>query len=95
MNENEYVITVEHKASDEPYLSAIFKDDKLMGILQNERVSEIINVEHVASFLVAIASSERYYPEALKLDGEKYIRENTTVIPAIDIIGDNFIEMDF
>lgn len=92
---SDYIITAKQIGTDEPYLSAIFKDNKLMSIVQNERVSNTINVAHVASFLVAIASDERYYPEALKLDSEKYILENTTVIPSINIIGDNFIEIDF
>lgn len=90
-----YVITAKNIDTDEAYLSAIFKDDKLMGIVQNKCVSDTINVEHVAKFLLAIGSDDRYYPEALKLDSKKYIQENTRVIPAIDVVGDNFVEIDF
>lgn len=93
---SDYAITAKNVGTDEVYLSAVFKDDKLMNIIQNERVSDTINVKHIAKFLVAISSENRYYPEALKLDVEKYIRENTVVIPAIDVVGDNYIvELDF
>ena len=93
---SDYAITVKNVGTDEVYLSAVFKDDKLMGIIQNERISDTINVEHIAKFLVAISSENRYYPALLKLDVEKYIRENTVVIPAIDVVGDNYlVELDF
>lgn len=92
---SKYVITAKSTVTDEPYLSAIFEENRLVGIVQNERISDAVNVAHVASFLIAISSDNRYYPEELKIDGEKYIRENTTVIPAIDVIGDNFVEIDF
>ena len=93
---SDYAITAKNVGSDEAYLSAVFKDDKLMGIIQNERISDTINVEHIAKFLVAISSENRYYSEALKLDAEKYIRENTVVISAINVVGDNYlVELDF
>lgn len=92
---SDYVITAKKIDTDEAYLSAVFKDDKLMGIVQNKCVSDTINVEHIAKFLLAINSENRYYPEELKLNGKKYIQENTTVIPAIDVVGDNFVEIDF
>lgn len=93
---SDYAITAKNVGTDEAYLSAVFKDDKLMGIIQNERISDTINLEHIAKFLVAISSENRYYSEALKLDAEKYIRENTVVISAINVVGDNYlVELDF
>lgn len=92
---SDYVITAKNIDTDEAYLSAVFKDDKLMGIVQNKCVSDTVNVEHVAKFLIAISSDKCYYPEELKLDSKKYIQENTTIIPAIDAVGDNFVEVDF
>lgn len=96
---SEYVITAKKIGTDEPYLSAIFRregrKDMLMGIIQNERVSANVDVAHVASFLLAIRSDDRYYPEEARNDGKKYILENTKVMPAIDVIGNDVVELDF
>ncbi|MDT2922734.1 hypothetical protein P7H94_12455 [Lactococcus lactis] len=89
---DDYVITAVKAGSDVPYLSAIFLDKKLVGIIQNKTVSSDFNIENVAKFLCAIRSYNRYYPQ----DIEVFIKNNLTIVEAIDDISDNHIvELDF
>lgn len=89
---DDYVITAVKAGTDVPYLSAIFRDNKLVAIIQNKKVSLDVKTEDVAKFLLAIKSDKRYYPQ----DIADFIKNNLTVVEAIDDIRDNHIvELDF
>ncbi|MDT2871656.1 hypothetical protein P7H89_12815 [Lactococcus lactis] len=90
---DDYVITAVKAGSDVPYLSAIFLDNKLVGIIQNKTVSSDVKTEDVAKFLYAIRSDDRYYPQ----DIAGFIKNNLTVVAANDDIRDNnhIVELDF
>lgn len=89
---DDYVITGLKAGTDVPYLSAIFRDNKLIGIIQNKKFSSDVKTEDVAKFLLAIKSDERYYPK----DIAAFMKNNLTVVEAIDDIRDNHIvELDF
>lgn len=89
---DDYVITGLKAGTDVPYLSAIFRDNRLIGIIQNKKFSSDVKTEDVAKFLLAIKSDERYYPK----DIAAFMKNNLTVVEAIDDIRDNHIvELDF
>ncbi|HFI0602649.1 TPA: hypothetical protein ACGO9Z_002175 [Streptococcus suis] len=93
---SEYVITVKHNASDEPYLSAIVEDvdggKAVKRIVQNSNVSDVVNAEHIKSFLAYINNST--IEELPPLDD--FIKNGVIVVPAQGKIGDNYItELDF
>lgn len=89
---DDYVITGLKAGTDVPYLSAIFQDNKLVAIIQNKKVSSDVKTEDVAKFLLDIKSDERYYPK----DIAAFMKNNLTVVEAIDDIRDNHIvELDF
>lgn len=88
---SEYVITAKSADTDEAYLSAIFEDNKLVAIVQNKKVSSEVKIEHIAKFLLSIKSEERYYPKYISSFIENYV----SVIDAIDVVGDNFVVIDF
>ena len=89
---DDHVITAVKAGSDVPYLSAIFLDKKLVGIIQNKNVSSDVKTEDVEKFLLAIRSDNRYYPQ----DIAGFIKNNLTVVEANHNIRDNhFVELDF
>ena len=79
------------KGSDTAYLSAIFEDNKLVGIVQNKNVSSEVNSEHVAKFLLAINNDEYFYPKNIA----EFIEDNVTVIESIDVVNDFIEVIDF
>lgn len=88
----EYAITAKKKGSDEAYLSAIFKDNKLVAVVQNKKVSSEVKTEDVAKFLLAIESDKYYYPQNIS----DFINNEVHLIETIDVIGDSYIrELDF
>ena len=76
---SKYVITAKTADTDEAYLSAIFEDNKLVNIVQNKKVSSEVKIE------------QRYYPK----DISSFIENHVSVIDAIDVVGDNFVAIDF
>lgn len=93
---SEYVITVKHNASDEPYLSAIVEDvdggKVVKRIVQNSNISDVINAEHIKRFLAYINNSTIEQLPSL----DYFIKNSVIVIPAQGKIGDNYItELDF
>lgn len=88
---SKYVITAKTVDTDEAYLSAIFEDNKLVNIVQNKKVSSEVKIEHISKFLLSIVSEERYYPK----DISSFIENHVSVIDAIDVVGDNFVAIDF
>ena len=58
---------------------------------QNKKVSSEVKIEHIAKFLLSIKSEERYYPK----DISSFIENYVSVIDAIDVVGDNFVVIDF
>ena len=88
---SEYVITAKSADTDEAYLSAIFEDNKLVAIVQNKKVTSEVKIEHIAKFLLSIKSEERYYPK----DISSFIENYVSVIDALDVVGDNFVVIDF
>ena len=85
------VITAVIKGSGTAYLSAIFEDNKLVGIVQNKNVSSEVNSEHVAKFLLAINNDEYFYPKNIA----EFIEDNVTVIESIDVVNDFIEVIDF
>ena len=88
---SKYVITAKTADTDEAYLSAIFEDNKLVNIVQNKKVSSEVKIEHISKFLLSIVSEERYYAK----DISSFIENHVSVIDAIDVVGDNFVAIDF
>ena len=88
---SKYVITAKTADTDEAYLSAIFEDNKLVNIVKNKKVSSEVKIEHISKFLLSIVSEERYYPK----DISSFIENHVSVIDAIDVVGDNFVAIDF
>lgn len=88
---SDFVITAKKVNTDEAYLSAIFKDNHLVSVVQNKKISATLQIEHIAKFLLAIKSDEYYYPKNI----EDFIKNNVEIIEAIDTISDKFIEIDF
>lgn len=93
---SEYVITVKHNASDEPYLSAVVENANggkfVKSIVQNSNISDVVNVEHIKKFLAYINNSTIEQLPPL----DDFIKNNVIVIPAQGKIGDNYIiELDF
>ena len=88
---SEYVIPAKSADTDEDYLSAIQEDNKLVAIVQNKKVSSEVKIEHIAKFLLSIKSEERYYPKGISSFIENYV----SGIDEIDVVGDNFVVIDF
>lgn len=88
---SEFVITAVKKGSDEPYLSAIFEDNRLISIIQNENISKEINEKDIASFLLEIRNDDLFFPQDIASNLKKYV----TILPAKQNLDGNIIEIDF
>lgn len=86
----EYVITAIKKGSNEAYLTAIIENVAgghiVKSIIQNTKVSDEINVDHIKKFLAHINSCD--VTELPPLD--KFISTNVFLLEAKEKIDSNF-----